>query len=88
MKNPFTTTFSKIPDTAYIHTEQADEIIENFNYDDPSESVFKITGARGSGKTVILAKVESEYNSEDAKADGWLVYRLSPSRDMLQQLAA
>ena len=57
MQIPFTTTFSKIPST-YIKTNQSIDIIDNFNYDDPSESVYKITGVRGSGKTVLLAKIE------------------------------
>ena len=59
-------------------------------YDVPAESVYKITGVRGSGKTVLLAKVEEEIlglNDGD-KSEKWLIYRLSPSRDMLQQLLA
>lgn len=88
MQNPFTTTFSKIPEYTYIRTEEPDEIIANFSYDIPSESVYKITGVRGSGKTVILAKVEEEYSSDTKKSDGWIVYRLSPVRDTLQQFAA
>ena len=60
MQNPFTTTFSKTPEYTYIHTEKTEEILENFVYENPSESVYKITGVRGSGKTVILAKVEEE----------------------------
>ena len=43
MQNPFTTTFSKIPDYTYIPTEQTLDIIDNFCYDEPSESVYKIT---------------------------------------------
>ena len=50
MQNPFTTTFSKTPEYTYIHTEKTEEILENFIYDNPSESVYKITGVRGSGK--------------------------------------
>lgn len=88
MQNPFTTTFSKIPANTYIPTEQEQEIIENFSYDEPSESVYKITGVRGSGKTVLLAKVEEEFASDDNRKKGWCVYRLSPSRDMLMQLAS
>ena len=88
MQNPFTTTFSKSPENTYIPTEQADEIIENFNYDRPSESVYKITGVRGSGKTVILSKIEEEYRSEANRQNGWLVYALNPARDMLKQLAS
>ncbi len=55
MQNPFTTTFSKVPKYTYIHTEKTEEVLENFIYDRPSESVYKVTGVRGSGKTVILA---------------------------------
>ena len=86
MQNPFVTTYSKIPDNSYIPTDQTTEIVENFSYDRPSESVYKITGVRGSGKTVLLAKVEEEISKMgDA---GWRIYRLSPTKDMLQQLLA
>ena len=90
MQNPFVTTYSKIPDSSYIPTEQTKEIVENFMYDIPAESVYKITGVRGSGKTVLLAKVEEEILelSGDEKTGKWIVYRISPSRDMLQQLLA
>ena len=88
MQNPFTTTFSKAPEYTYIATNQTDEILENFSYKSPSESVYKITGVRGSGKTVILAKVEEKLRSEANKEQGWLVFDLSPARDMLGQFAA
>lgn len=88
MQNPFTTTFSKKPENSYVVTEQADEILENFLYETPSESVYKITGVRGSGKTVILAKVEENFRSEGSLKNGWLVFDVSPARDMLSQIAA
>lgn len=88
MQNPFTTTFSKAPEYTYISTEKTDEILENFRYEKPTESVYKITGVRGSGKTVILAKIEEELRKEENKKNGWLVFDLSPARDMLVQLAA
>ena len=46
MQNPFTTTFSKTPEYTYIHTEKTEEILENFVYENPSESVYKITRQR------------------------------------------
>jgi energy-coupling factor transporter ATP-binding protein EcfA2 len=88
MQNPFTTTFSKAPEYTYIATNKTDEILENFSYDYPSESVYKITGVRGSGKTVILAKIEESLRSEANKEKGWLVFDLNPARDMLGQIAA
>ncbi len=84
MQNPFTTTFSKIPDGTYISTDQALDILENLGYDVPSESVYKITGVRGSGKTVILSKIENELRT---KKD-WLVFDVNPSRDILEQIIA
>ena len=50
--------------------------------------MYKITGVRGSGKTVIMANVQKELSSEENSDKGWLVYTLNPSRDMLVQLAA
>jgi energy-coupling factor transporter ATP-binding protein EcfA2 len=88
MQNPFTTTFSKTPEYTYISTNKTDEILENFSYDIPSESVYKITGVRGSGKTVILAKIEENLKNEGNKEKGWLVFDLNPARDMLGQVAA
>lgn len=88
MQNPFTTTFSKAPEYTYIATQKTDEILDNFSYENPSESVYKITGVRGSGKTVILAKVEEELRSNLNHEKGWLVFDLNPTRDMLGQIAA
>ncbi len=88
MQNPFTTTFSKTPEYTYIDTEKAEEILENFSYDRPSESVYKITGVRGSGKTVLLAKIEEELRSGIYKADNWLIFDVNPTRDILGQIAA
>lgn len=88
MQNPFTTTFSKTPEYTYIATNKTDEILDNFSYDRPSESVYKITGVRGSGKTVILAKIEEEMRSPENKKRGWLVLDLNPARNLLEQIAA
>lgn len=86
MQNPFITTFSKNPVTSYIYTEKANEILENFSYENPSEAVYKITGVRGSGKTVILAKVEEELRKEENAKKGWLVFDVNPARDLLIQI--
>ncbi len=77
-------TFSRIPEYSYIPTEQADEILNGPAF----EPVFRITGVRGSGKTVMLARIEQELRSEESRANGWLVFNLNPVRDMLRQTAA
>lgn len=88
MQNPFSTTFSKMPENTYISTVEPIEMIENFSFESPSESVYKITGVRGSGKTVVMANVSSALRSKENSDRGWLVYTLNPSRNMLSQLAA
>lgn len=88
MQNPFTTTFSKAPENTYIATDEPQNILDNFSYALPAENVYKITGVRGSGKTVILGKVEQELSQPWNQENGWIVYRLNPSRDMLNQLSA
>lgn len=80
MQNPFTTTFSKTLEYTYIHTQKTEEILENFIYDNPSESVYKITGVRGSGKTVILAK--AGFGSQDKKTTG--IDEVSKSEEMVK----
>ena len=88
LQNPFTTTFSKIPDESYISVDQLGEMIQNFSYERPSESVYKVTGVRGSGKTVLPAKIVAELKTEAFQKNGWLVCSLSPARDMLRQFGA
>lgn len=88
MQNPFTTTFSKTPEYTYIHTDKTEEILENFIYENPSESVYKITGVRGSGKTVILGKIEEEIRNNQTTYSNWLVFDINPNRDILGQIAA
>lgn len=88
MQNPFITTFSKNPETSYIYIEKTNEILSNFSYENPSESVYKITGVRGSGKTVILAKIEEELRKEEMSKKGWFVFDINPTRDLLNQVAS
>lgn len=88
MQNPFSTTFSKMPEYTYISTTEPREMIENFSYESPTEAVYKITGIRGSGKTVIMAYVQNEMRSKQNREHGWSVYTLNPARDMLSQFAA
>lgn len=88
MQNPFTSSFSKTPKYTNIHTEKIDEILENFVYDRPSESVYKITGVRGSGKTVILAKIEEELRKNTDVYKNWLVFDIDPTKNILEQIAA
>ena len=85
MKNPFTHTPGRVGD-ANIETDKELEVYRNFEFDVPSESVYKIIGIRGSGKTVILGNILRFYKSEEMKQLGWLVYDLSSTRNITKTL--
>ena len=85
MKNPFTHTPGRVGD-ANIVTEKERSVLENFSYDIPSEAVYKITGIRVSGKTVIFSNILRYYREEDRKGAGWRVYDLSSARDPIKTL--
>ncbi len=79
--DPFTRT-PGIAGKAYIDNGIADEIITNFCSEDSAKYVYKITGLRGSGKSVEYSRVIRTLNE---KKD-WLVYPLSSSGDVVKTL--
>ncbi len=81
MQNPFTHAFGATPNK-YISTTLVEDIIENFKYESPSERCYILTGARGSGKTVLMTSISRELES----TDDWVVYNLNPNVDMEEQL--
>lgn len=85
MKNPFTHTPGRVGD-ANIATTLEEKVYENFLYPQPSECVYKITGIRGSGKTVIFGNILRHYKTSEMKADGWLVYDVSSARNQISTL--
>ena len=83
-QNPFAITFGKTPELHIERTLQTQEITNAFESDNPLSQAFVITGARGSGKTVMLTDIAKHFS---AKRD-WIVIPLNPDRDMLQSFAA
>ncbi len=79
--DPFTRT-PGIAGKAYIDNGIADEIIENFCSDESSKYVYKITGLRGSGKSVEYGKIIRTLK----ETSGWLVYPLSATGDAVPTL--
>jgi Cdc6-like AAA superfamily ATPase len=80
--NPFTPTFGSIP----IHIAGRDNIISdivdglNNGPGDPNRATIFV-GARGTGKTVLLAKI-----AEEASANGWISVNVNASSDMLDEI--
>ena len=81
--DPFTRT-PGIAGKAYIDNGIAATIIHNFCSDDSSKYVYKITGLRGSGKSVEYGRVIRTLKNEK----NWLVYPLSASGDTISTLIA
>lgn len=79
--DPFTRT-PGIAGKAYIDNGVADEIITNFCNEDSYKYVYKITGLRGSGKSVEYSKIIRSLKERN----DWLVYPLSASGDAITTL--
>lgn len=79
--DPFTRT-PGIAGKAYIDNGIADEIIANFCSEESAKYVYKITGLRGSGKSVEYSKI---IRTLKEKKD-WLVYPLSASGEAVATL--
>lgn len=56
MQNPFTTTFSKVPEYTYISTEEPQRILVNFSYEHPAENVYRLSVSGAPGKRSFLVK--------------------------------
>lgn len=83
-KNPFTINFGRIPNKYINRDVIINEIIDILNSDIVDEQAFKITGIRGTGKTVTLSSLAREL-STDSK---WIVVHLRPSSELTNELVA
>lgn len=84
MNNPFTLSFGKKPLQYISRISQTNEIIDNFNAQEPANQIYMLTGVRGTGKTVMMTSIANELKKDDR----WIVVELNPARDLLQSLAA
>jgi len=80
--NPFDITFGKQP-TKFIERPEIQEEILTSLYSG-KQTIYILTGARGSGKTVALTTIANEIKKES----NWIIIDLNPLEDLLEQLAA
>lgn len=83
-ENPFTLSFGIEPTQYISRISQANEIIEAFTGDNPTNHMYMISGVRGSGKTVLLSNLSDSFS----KMDEWIVLSISPDSDILTSIAA
>ncbi len=83
-RNPYTINFGKIPKQYINRDVLISEIIESLESKDIDEQAFKITGIRGTGKTVTLTAIEREISKED----NWIIVDIKPNSDITKELVA
>ena len=83
-RNPYAISFGRVP-TQYISRNLLiDDIVDTLNSDIVEEQAFKLTGIRGTGKTVTLTAIEKqikEYNN-------WIVVDLKSNSSITNDLVA
>jgi hypothetical protein len=82
LKNPFTPTFGSIPLQLAGRDRVIKDILDGLDNDpgDPNRATIFV-GARGSGKTVLLAKIAVE-----ASANGWICANVNADSGMLDEI--
>lgn len=82
--NPFSLTFGLLPEQFIKRDAIKNEVYNDFNSDKSESNVYILTGVRGSGKTVMLNYLKSEFE----KLDNWIVLNINPEMDILESVAS
>ena len=83
-ENPYSLNFGIEPSQYINRISAANDVINTFSSDIPSNSVFMIEGVRGSGKTVFLSDLSGRFS----KMDEWIVVNVTPDTDVIMAIAA
>ncbi len=83
-RNPYVINFGRMPNQYIERSLIIDDIIDTLNSDIVEEQAFKITGIRGTGKTVMLTAIE-KYLIDDNK---WIIVNLKPDSNITNDLVA
>ncbi|MBQ8913219.1 MAG: ATP-binding protein [Lachnospiraceae bacterium] len=83
-KNPYAISFGRIPNQYISRDVLIDDITEELNSDIVTEQAFKLTGIRGTGKTVTLTALEKELKNDDR----WIIVNLRSNSEITKDLLA
>lgn len=83
-RNPYAVSFGRIPNQYISRSFMIDNIIESLDGDVVTEQAFKLTGTRGSGKTVTLSAIEKRLRKDPA----WIVIDLKSNGEIVNDLIA
>ena len=64
-RSPYSISFGRIPNQYISRSLMIEDIIDILNADPVEEQAFKITGIRGTGKTVTLTAIEKELREDE-----------------------
>jgi len=84
MNNPFTLGFGKEPFYNIEQTMLENEILETFLSDNPTTQAYMITGLRGSGKTVLMTRIEKRLRENS----DWIVVDVNPEQNVMEEIVA
>ena len=80
--NPYTIGFGRIPSHYIRRDVLIEDIIDNLTTDEIQGQAFKLTGIRGSGKTVTLTAIEKRLREED----DWIVTGIKPEGNIIEDV--
>lgn len=84
MLEPFSTAFGREPKNLIQRIKETQEIIEDFDSEEPFNFTYLITGVRGSGKTVLLSYISKVLKDKD----NWIVIDISSKTNMIETVAS
>ncbi|SDB40500.1 hypothetical protein SAMN02910298_01989 [Pseudobutyrivibrio sp. YE44] len=83
-RNPYVINFGRIPNQYISRDYLIDTIVETLESDIVEEQAFKLTGIRGTGKTVTLTAIERRIREND----DWIVVGLKSDGEITKDLVA
>ncbi len=83
-RSPYSISFGRIPNQYISRSLLIEDIIDILNADPVEEQAFKLTGIRGTGKTVTLTSIEKELKDDDR----WIIVDLKSNSEISKELVA
>ena len=82
--NPYVTGFGRIPSRFIGRDVLIDEIVDELNSDPVRGQAYKLTGIRGTGKTVTLTAIERRLREDDS----WIVIGVKPEGNIMEDIVS
>lgn len=83
-RNPYVISFGRIPTQYISRTILIDTIIESLESDVIDEQAYKLTGVRGTGKTVTLTEIEKRMRQNK----NWIVVGVRSNGNIIEDIIA